>query len=82
MRTAGQGQAAVRRERVRRRRAPGLPGPAALGRGENIPRTVTDAVERYPEVPAGSCGGGIRLCHGRLTRTWLFCLRDPGCVPE
>ena len=53
MRTAGQGQAAVPGERVRRRRANGLPGPFFLGRRENIPRTVTK-VERYPEVPGGS----------------------------
>ena len=50
MRTAGYGQAAVLRERVRRRRSDGLPEPLVLGRWENIPRTVT-RVERYPEVP-------------------------------
>ena len=47
MRTAGQGQAAVPRERVRRRRRDRLPELFFLGRGENIPRTVTSSeVER------------------------------------
>lgn len=53
MRTAGQGQAAVPGERVRRRRSDGLPEPSVLGRWEKILRTVTK-VERYPEVPGGS----------------------------
>lgn len=53
MRTAGQGQAAVPGERVRRRRSDGLPEPSVLGRWEKISRTVTK-VERYPEVPGGS----------------------------
>lgn len=61
MRTGGQGQAAVPRERVLRRRLSGLPGPRDLGRRENIPRTVTTVVERYPDFPGLR---GVRYCHG------------------
>ena len=73
MRTAGYGQAAVPRERVRRRRSDGLPEPLVLGRWENILRTVT-RVERYPEVSGFGWGRPVlpwgafcapRLCFAR-----------------
>ena len=80
MRTAGQGQAAVPGERVRRRRANGLPEPFFLGRRENIPRTVTK-VERYPEVPGlrlGASGFAVE----RAAAPRGFVLREMGeCVP-
>lgn len=78
MRTAGQGQAAVPRERVRRRRANGLPGPFFLGREENILRTVTK-VERYPGFPGprlGTSGFAVERC-----RAPRFCFARTGfCV--
>lgn len=78
MRTAGQGQAAVPRERVRRRRSDGLPEPPVLGRRENIPRTVT-RVERYPEVPGGQLGAsGFAVERAAAHRG--FILRERGCV--
>ncbi len=78
MRTAGYGQAAVPRERVRRRRSDGLPEPSVLGRWENILRTVT-RVERYPEVP-GARLGASGFAVGRVLRTAvLFCAKG-GCV--
>lgn len=78
MRTAGQGQAAVPRERVRRRRSDGLPEPPVLGRWENISRTVTK-VERYPEVPRPRLGAS-GFAVGRVLRTAvLFCAKG-GCV--
>ena len=73
MRTGGQGQAAVLRERADRRRAPLSAWTGTLGRWEKIPRTVTDlwsAIQRlsppeyagagsYPEAfPAGVCRSG------------------------
>ena len=81
MRTAGQGQAAVPRERVRRRRSDSLPGLANLGRRENIPRTVTK-VERYPEVP-GPRLGASGFAVGRVLRTAvLFCADGGLCAPK
>lgn len=84
MRTVGQGQAAVLQERELRRRSSGLPGPRDLGRWENIPRTVTSLVERYPEVPEQSCLGGIRFAMERFApRGFLFCaifLRGPNKI--
>ncbi len=78
MRTAGQGQAAVPRERVRRRRSDGLPEPPVLGRRENIPRTVT-RVERYPEVPGGQLGAS-GFAVERAAAHHGFVLRGRGCV--
>ena len=78
MRTAGQGQAAVPGERVRRRRSNGLPEPLVLGRRENIPRTVT-RVERYPEVP-GSKLGASGFAVERAAAHRGFILRKRGCV--
>ena len=78
MRTAGQGQAAVPGERVRRRRSDGLPEPLVLGRWENILRTVT-RVERYPEVP-GVRLGASGFAVGRVLRTRGFVLRGRGNV--
>lgn len=46
MRTAGQGQAAVPRERGGRRRSPALPGALLLGRGKTSPG-LSRIVERY-----------------------------------
>ena len=78
MRTAGQGQAAVPGERVRRRRSDGLPEPVVLGRRENIPRTVT-RVERYPEVPGPRLGAsGFAVERAAAHRG--FILRERGCV--
>ncbi len=78
MRTAGYGQAAVPRERVRRRRSDGLPEPSVLGRWENIPRTVT-RVERYPEVPGVRLGAsGFAVERAAAHRG--FILRERGCV--
>ena len=74
MRTAGYGQAAVPRERVRRRRSDGLPEPLVLGRWENILRTVT-RVERYPEVSGFGWGRPV-LPWGAFPRTMvLFCAK-------
>ena len=81
MRTAGQGQAAVPRERVRRRRSDGLPEPPVLGRRENIPRTVT-RVERYPEVPADSWGRPVLPWSALLRTTVLFCADGAVCGPK
>lgn len=82
MRTVGQGQAAVLRERGLRRRSSGLPGPRDLGRWENIPRTVTSewsAIQRSP-----SNLGGIRFAMERFApRGFLFCaifLRGPNKI--
>lgn len=80
MRTAGQGQAAVPRERVRRRRKDSLPELFFLGCRENIPRTVTK-VERYPEVP-GLRLGASGFAVGRAAAHRGFVLREMGeCVP-
>ena len=80
MRTAGQGQAAVPRERVRRRRRDSLPELFFLGRREKIPRTVTK-VERYPEVP-GLRLGASGFAVGRAAAHRGFVLREMGeCVP-
>ena len=80
MRTAGYGQAAVPRERVRRRRSDGLPEPSVLGRWENISRTVTK-VERYPEVPRPRLGAS-GFAVGRVLRTAvLFCAKGAVCGP-
>ena len=57
MRTAGQGQAAVPRERVRRRRLNGLPGLCDLGRGRRSPG-LSRVVERY-QFAAKLVGGGF-----------------------
>lgn len=78
MRTAGQGQAAVPRERVRRRRASGFAWAAGSGPGENISRTVTK-VERYPDIPR-PCWGRPVLPWGALLRTAVFVLRKRGFV--
>ena len=81
MRTAGQGQAAVPGERVRRRRADGLPEPSVLGRWEKILRTVTK-VERYPEVP-GLRLGASGFAVGRAAAHRGFVLRERGlCAPN
>lgn len=76
MRTAGQGQAAVPREREYRRRWGGLPGPCDLGRMENILRTVTNrgALSRGLRQTVG----GIRFAMGALLRTMAFVLREIG----
>ena len=80
MRTAGQGQAAVPGERVRRRRKDSLPELFFLGRREKIPRTVTK-VERYPEVP-GLRLGASGFAVGRAAAHRGFVLREMGeCVP-
>ena len=78
MRTAGQGQAAVPGERVRRRRSDGLPEPSVLGRWEKISRTVTK-VERYPEVP-GLRLGASGFAVGRAAAHRGFVLREWGSV--
>lgn len=81
MRTAGQGQAAVPGERVRRRRTDSLPELFFLGRREKIPRTVTK-VERYPEVP-GLRLGASGFAVGRVLRTAvLFCANGAVCGPK
>ena len=77
MRTAGYGQAAVPRERVRRRRSDGLPEPLVLGRWENILRTVT-RVERYPEVPGFGWGHPV-LPWGAFAEAVDF-RKFPACV--
>lgn len=56
MRTVGQGQAAVPRERVRRRRVSLLPEGGTLGRGRRSPGLSQMKVERYPKVPSGTFG--------------------------
>ena len=80
MRTAGQGQAAVPRERVRRRRRDSVPALFFLGCREKIPRTVTK-VERYPEVPGLRLGAsGFAVECAAAPRG--FVLREMGeCVP-
>lgn len=78
MRTAGQGQAAVPRERVRRRRRDSLPALFFLGCREKIPRTVTK-VERYLEVP-GLRLGASGFAVGRATAHRGFVLREWGSV--
>lgn len=82
MRTAGQGQVAVPRERDHRRRNRFLPGGRFLGRGEKIPRTVT-AVERYPDTFPHK-GEGIRfLPWARSAHHGFFAQKRGLCVsPE
>ena len=74
MRTAGQGQAAVPRERVRRRRSAGLPGPGDLGRGR-ISCGLSRGVERYPEVPGAGWGRPVLPWGALLRTTALFCAK-------
>ncbi len=79
MRTAGQGQAAVPRERVRRRRGDEPAWAVPPGPREKIPRTVTDQVERYPEVPGPPLGmSGITM--ERVSAHHGFVLRTEPCV--
>ena len=81
MRTAGQGQAAVPGERVRRRRSDGLPEPSVLGRGR-ISHGLSRGVERYPEVP-GVRLGASGFAVGRVLRTAvLFCAKGAVCGPK
>ena len=91
MRTAGQGQAAVPGERVRRRRSDGLPEPSVLGRGR-ISHGLSRGVERYPEAPGHpreapafpwrafsriAAGSGLGA---RFRAPWfLFCARGALC---
>ena len=78
MRTAGQGQAAVPGERVRRRRSDGLPEPSVLGRGR-ISHGLSRGVERYPEAP-GLPLGASGLPWGAFPRTMVFILRAGSLV--
>ncbi len=73
MRTAGQGQAAVPGERVRRRRKDGLPGRSDLGRGENISRTVTKSGALSRPLRPGP--GGVRFTMECVSRAMVFVLR-------
>ena len=77
MRTAGQGQAAVPGERVRRRRKDGLPGRSDLGRGRISPG-LSRGVERYPDVPGLSWG--VRFYHGARLAHHGFCFAQKGFV--
>ena len=78
MRTAGQGQAAVPGERVRRRRGAWPAWAAFSGPLDKIPRTVT-AVERYPDV----FGENIRPAnHGAPRVPWFFRANWAWCGPE
>ena len=70
MRTGKQGQAAVSRERVYRRRKFALPGAEFLGHRRiscGLSRMQWSAIQRFPAL-SGMSG----FCHGRFTRTWLF----------
>lgn len=85
MRTGKQGQAAVPRERVRRRRFVSLAWGKGSGPWENIPRTVTH-VERYPEALLGAAYAGperdIRDCHERCrVHGFLYALIG-ACGPD
>jgi len=80
MRTVEQGQAAVSRERVRRRRWGGLPGPFYLGCG-TIFCGLSRGVERYPEAPGLGWGRPV-LPWSALQRTAvLFCANRGLCTP-
>lgn len=70
MRTGGQGQAAVLRERVDRRRASGLPGPGYLGRGRTSHglSRISGALSRDPRTVYGDIrfAMGAHAYHGFL----------------
>lgn len=79
MRTAGQGQAAVPRERDHRRRMNASAWAHHSGSQDKILRTVT-TVERYPDA-FSVAGKGIRFYHGRVLRTMVFSAQKWGaCV--
>lgn len=78
MRTAGQGQAAVPRERDHRRRMNASAWARHSGPQDKILRTVT-TVERYPDA-FSAAGKGIRFCHGRVLRTMVFFCAKMGSV--
>lgn len=78
MRTAGQGQAAVPRERDHRRRMNASAWARHSGPQDKILRTVT-TVERYPDA-FSAAGKGIRFCHGRVLRTVVFFCAKMGSV--
>lgn len=78
MRTAGQGQAAVPRERVRRRRSSGLPGPFFLGReitSHGLSRKWS-AIQISPCLRRGISG----FTMDALLRAMVFILRERGSV--
>ena len=84
MRTGGQGQAAVLRERADRRRAPLSAWTGTLGRWEKIPRTVTDlwsAIQRLSPPEHAGLGRVFGLPWAR-SAFMAFCLRKFGpCGP-
>lgn len=81
MRTAGQGQAAVPRERVRRRRRDGLPEPSVLGR-EITSYGLSRKWSAIQRSPAQGWGRPV-LPWGALPRTAvLFCAKWGSVCPQ
>lgn len=77
MRTAGQGQAAVPRERVRRRRPDGCLNRRAWAVGEHL----TDCHESGAlSRPPLACAGDVRFCRGARSAHRGFVLRERGRV--
>ena len=85
MRTGGQGQAAVLRERADRRRVLSSAWTGALGRKEKILRTVTDlwsAIQRLSPPEHAGAGRVFGLPWAR-SAFMAFCLREFGpCGPR
>lgn len=85
MRTGGQGQAAVLRERADRRRVLSSAWTGALGRREKILRTVTDlwsAIQRLSPPEHAGAGRVFGLPWAR-SAFMAFCLREFGpCGPR
>ena len=84
MRTGGQGQAAVLRERADRRRVPLSAWTGPLGRWEKSPRTVTGlwrAIQRLSPPEHAGAGRVFGLQWARSS-FMAFCLRECGpCGP-
>jgi len=78
MRTAGQGQAAVPGERVRRRRKVGLPGPPVLGRGRRSHGLSREwsAIQRSP---VQGWGRPVLPWSALLRTAVLFCANGVVC---
>lgn len=73
MRTAGQGQAAVPGERVRRRREDGLPGRSDLGRGRTSPGLSREwSAIQTSRRGLGASGFAVERA---LRTTVLFCAK-------
>ena len=80
MRTGGQGQAAVLRERADRRRAPLSAWTGTLGRGRRSRglSQICGALSRgFPRRSMPGWGGCL-ACHGRVPRSWLFVCANLG----